>query len=113
LRSLFAGGKTPAPEAGLTSPAVGALPRAVTDNLNFGNPERPETMGQLVHCIRGIAEACEALDFPVVSGNVSLYNESSGRAILPTPTIGAVGLIEDFTKTANLAFKAAEQSILL
>src|SRR5262249_42935755 len=109
----FEGGKQAVAEAWRNLTAVGALPRAVTDNLNFGNPERPEIMGQLVHCIRGIAEACEALDFPVVSGNVSLYNETSGRAILPTPTIGAVGLIEDFTKTANLAFKAAEQSILL
>ena len=65
--------------------AVGARPLAVTDNLNFGNPERPEIMGQLVGCIDGIAEACRALDFPVVSGNVSLYNETNGRAILPTP----------------------------
>src|SRR5437762_9964657 len=86
--------------------AVGARPLAVTDNLNFGNPERPEIMGQLVGCIRGIAAACKALDFPVVSGNVSLYNETNGRAILPTPTIGGVGLIEDFTKSASLAFKA-------
>jgi phosphoribosylformylglycinamidine synthase len=109
----FEGGKQAVAEAWRNLTAVGALPRAVTDNLNFGNPERPGIMGQLVHCVRGIAEACEALDFPVVSGNVSLYNETSGRAILPTPTVGAVGLIEDFTKTANIAFKAAEQGILL
>jgi phosphoribosylformylglycinamidine synthase subunit PurL len=85
----------------------------VTDNLNFGNPERPEIMGHLVGCIHGIAEACQALDFPVVSGNVSLYNETSGRAILPTPTIGGVGLIDDFAKTATLGFKAANEIILL
>ena len=70
-------------------------------------------MGQLVGCIRGIGEACRALDFPVVSGNVSLYNETNGRAILPTPSIGGVGLIDDFTKSATLAFKAAGEAILL
>ena len=70
-------------------------------------------MGQFVGCIRGIAEACKALDFPVVSGNVSLYNETNGRAILPTPSIGGVGLIDDFTKSATLAFKRAGEAILL
>src|SRR5437762_10924108 len=83
--------------------AVGARPLALTDNLNFGSPERPEIMGQLVGCIRGIAEACGALEFPVVSGNVSLYNETSGRAILPTPTIGGVGLVGDFTRSMTVA----------
>ncbi|MSU89027.1 phosphoribosylformylglycinamidine synthase subunit PurL [Rhodobacteraceae bacterium 2CG4] len=73
--------------------ATGARPLAVTDNLNFGNPEKPEIMGQFVGCIKGIGAACEALDMPVVSGNVSLYNETDGSAILPTPTIGAVGLL--------------------
>jgi phosphoribosylformylglycinamidine synthase len=73
--------------------AKGARPLAATDNLNFGNPEKPEIMGQFVGAIRGIGEACRALDFPIVSGNVSLYNETDGRAILPTPTIGGVGLI--------------------
>jgi phosphoribosylformylglycinamidine synthase subunit PurL len=107
------GGKQAVAEAWRNLTAVGARPLAVTDNLNFGNPERPEIMGQLVGCIRGIVEACTALEFPVVSGNVSLYNETSGRAILPTPTIGAVGLLEDFTKSATLAFKAAEEAILL
>ena len=86
---------------------------ALTDNLNFGNPERPEIMGQLVGCIHGIAEACKALEFPVVSGNVSLYNETNGRAILPTPTIGGVGLLDDFTKSASIAFKAADELIVL
>jgi len=93
--------------------AVGATPLAVTDNLNFGNPERPEIMGQFVGCVRGISEACRALDFPVVSGNVSLYNETNGRAILPTPTIGGVGLLTDFTASATLAFKAPGEAILL
>ena len=89
------------------------MPRAITDNLNFGNPEKPEIMGQLIGCIEGIGEACRVLDFPVVSGNVSLYNESSGRAIAPTPAIGGVGLVEDVTKTATLPFKRPGEKILL
>ena len=109
----FEGGKQAVAEAWRNLTAVGAKPLAITDNLNFGNPERPEIMGQLVGCIRGIAEAASALEFPVVSGNVSLYNETSGRAILPTPTIGGVGLIDDFTQSASLAFKAAGETILL
>jgi phosphoribosylformylglycinamidine synthase subunit PurL len=107
------GGKQAVAEAWRNLTAVGARPLAATDNLNLGNPERPETMGQLVGCIRGIGEACRALDFPIVSGNVSLYNETNGRAILPTPSIGGVGLIDDFKKSATLAFKAAGQAILL
>src|SRR4051812_26164426 len=86
---------------------------AITDNLNFGNPERPEIMGQFVGCLKGIAEACIALDFPIVSGNVSLYNETNGRGILPTPSIGGVGLLDDFSKSATLAFKAEGEVILL
>jgi phosphoribosylformylglycinamidine synthase len=109
----FEGGKQAVAEAWRNLCAVGARPLAVTDNLNFGNPERPDIMGQFVGCVRGIAQACEALDFPVVSGNVSLYNETSGRAILPTPTIGGVGVLEDFTKSASLAFKGAGEAILL
>ncbi len=109
----FEGGKQAVAEAWRNITAVGGRPLAVTDNLNFGNPERPEIMGQLVGCIRGIGEACRALDFPVVSGNVSLYNETNGRAILPTPTIGGVGLLDDFTKSATLAFKAEDDAILL
>ena len=108
----FEGGKQAVAEAWRNLTAVGARPLAVTDNLNFGNPERPEIMGQLVGAIRGIAEACKALDFPVVSGNVSLYNETNGRAILPTPTIGGVGLIDDFTKSgdARLQGRATRRS---
>ncbi|HVX91930.1 MAG TPA: phosphoribosylformylglycinamidine synthase subunit PurL [Xanthobacteraceae bacterium] len=109
----FEGGKQAVAEAWRNLTAVGARPLALTDNLNFGSPERPEIMGQFVGCIRGIGEACRALDFPVVSGNVSLYNETHGRAILPTPTIGGVGLIEDLSKTATIAFKAEGDVILL
>ena len=109
----FEGGKQAVAEAYRNLSAVGARPLALTDNLNFGNPERPEIMGQLAGCVRGIAAACKALDFPVVSGNVSLYNETNGRAILPTPTIGGVGLLADFTKSASLAFKAEGDAILL
>ncbi len=109
----YDGGKQAVAEAYRNLTAVGALPLAVTDNLNFGNPERPEIMGQLIGCIRGIGEACRALDFPVVSGNVSLYNETNGRAILPTPTIGGVGLLDTFTKSMTLAFKAEGESIIV
>ena len=107
------GGRQAVAEAWRNLTAVGAKPLAVTDNLNFGNPERPEVMGQLVGCIRGIGEACRALDFPVVSGNVSLYNETNGRGILPTPTIGGVGLLADATRHATIRFKRDGDAILL
>ncbi|WP_306755112.1 phosphoribosylformylglycinamidine synthase subunit PurL [Paracoccus actinidiae] len=93
----YQGGKQAVAEAYRNLCAVGALPLATTDNLNFGNPEKPEIMGQLVGAIKGIGEACAALDFPIVSGNVSLYNETDGKGILPTPTIGGVGLIDDLS----------------
>src|SRR5712671_572228 len=109
----FEGGKQAVAEAWRNITAVGGRPLAITDNLNFGNPERPEIMGQFVGCLKGIAEACRALDFPVVSGNVSLYNETNGRGILPTPSIGGVGLLDDFTKSATLSFKAGGEAILL
>ncbi|MEM7767154.1 MAG: phosphoribosylformylglycinamidine synthase subunit PurL, partial [Pseudomonadota bacterium] len=102
----FEGGKQAVAEAYRNLSAVGATPIAITDNLNFGNPERPEIMGQIVRAIDGMAEACAALDFPVVSGNVSLYNETDGVAIPPTPVVGAVGLIEDVSRLATL--KGAE-----
>ena len=89
------GGKQAVAEAYRNLTAVGAKPLATTDNMNFGNPEKPEIMGQFVGAIQGIGEACKALDMPIVSGNVSLYNETDGAAILPTPTIGAVGLLAD------------------
>ncbi|WP_194095171.1 phosphoribosylformylglycinamidine synthase subunit PurL [Marivivens aquimaris] len=89
------GGKQAVAEAYRNLSAVGAKPLATTDNLNFGNPEKPEIMGQFVGALKGIGEACIALDTPIVSGNVSLYNETDGQGILPTPTICAVGLIEN------------------
>ena len=93
--------------------AVGALPLALTDNLNFGNPERPEIMGQIVGAIEGMREACLALDYPVVSGNVSLYNETSGSAILPTPVIGGVGVIAELSRAVDLALKCDGDSLIL
>ena len=93
--------------------AVGATPLAITDNMNFGNPERPEIMGQFVGCIEGMRAACDALAYPVVSGNVSLYNETNGAAILPTPAIGGVGVIEDAGKTASIAFTEEGADIIL
>src|ERR1700678_4715385 len=107
------GGKQAVAEAWRNLVAVGARPLALTDNLNFGNPERAQTMGELVGCIEGIGEAARALDFPVVSGNVSLYNETMGSGIPPTPAIGGVGLVEDVAKTASLAFKAPGEDIWL
>jgi phosphoribosylformylglycinamidine synthase subunit PurL len=107
------GGKQAVAEAWRNLIAVGARPLALTDNLNFGNPEKPHAMGQFVGCLKGIGEAARALDFPIVSGNVSLYNETMGSGILPTPAIGGVGLVEDVTKTATIAFKAAGEAILL
>jgi phosphoribosylformylglycinamidine synthase subunit PurL len=109
----FEGGKQAVAEAWRNLTAVGSLPIALTDNLNFGNPEKPEIMGQFVGCIRGIGEAAKALDFPIVSGNVSLYNETNGRAILPTPSIGGVGLFKDVTKSVGIGFKDEGDAIIL
>ncbi len=93
--------------------ATGARPLAVTDCLNFGSPEKPEVMEQFALAVEGIAEACLALSTPVVSGNVSFYNETEGQSILPTPTIGMVGLIEDVTKHVSIAFRSDGDSIAL
>ncbi len=109
----FEGGKQAVAECWRNLTAVGAEPLAATDNLNFGNPERPEIMGQFVEAVRGIGEACRALDFPIVSGNVSLYNETNGRGILPTPTIAGVGLLADWSRTARIGFAAEDEPILL
>jgi phosphoribosylformylglycinamidine synthase II len=109
----FEGAKQAVAEAWRNLTAVGAVPLAVTDNLNFGNPERPETMGEIVRSIDGIAEACRALSFPVVSGNCSLYNETNGEPILPTPAIGGVGLIDDAGRMATIAFKRPGDVIIL
>ena len=110
------GGKQAIAEAYRNLCAVGAKPLAVTNCLNFGSPQRPEIMAQIVGCLRGMSEVCLALDMPIVSGNVSLYNESKatggGSAILPTPAIGAVGLIEDYERTVGIGFKS-EGDILL
>ena len=107
------GGKQAVAETWRNITAVGGRPLAITDNMNFGNPERPEIMGQFVGAVEGIREACLALDYPVVSGNVSLYNETNGKGILPTPAIGGVGVLDDVTKMATLAFKLPGEAILL
>ncbi|HET6182953.1 MAG TPA: phosphoribosylformylglycinamidine synthase subunit PurL [Acetobacteraceae bacterium] len=99
------GGKQAVAEAWRNLCAVGARPLALTDNLNFGNPEKPEVMGQFAASIRGMAAACEALSFPVVSGNVSLYNETNGRPILPTPAIGGLGVLEDASRSVGIALR--------
>ncbi|MGQ3674319.1 phosphoribosylformylglycinamidine synthase subunit PurL [Xanthobacter sp. TB0139] len=109
----FEGGKQAVAEAWRNLTAVGAEPLAVTDNLNFGNPEKPEIMGQFVACIKGIGAACEALAFPIVSGNVSLYNETNGQGILPTPAIGGVGLIDNLHQSMTVNFKAEGEDIFL
>lgn len=109
----YEGGKQAVAECWRNLTATGAEPLAATDNLNFGNPERPEIMGQLVKAIGGIGEACRALAFPIVSGNVSLYNETNGQGILPTPTIGGVGLIRDWSKTTRIGFAAEGEAIVL
>ena len=109
----YEGGKQAVAEAWRNLTAVGAEPIAITDNLNFGNPERPEIMGQIVRAIEGMAEACRALDFPVVSGNVSLYNETNGSAIPPTPTVGAVGLIADYARCADYSSMKSGDALVL
>jgi phosphoribosylformylglycinamidine synthase len=107
------GAKQAVAEAWRNLTAVGAKPLAVTDNLNYGNPQKPEIMGQIVAGIDGIGQACRALDFPIVSGNCSLYNETNGEGILPTPCIGAVGLIHDVTRMATIALKREGDALLL
>src|SRR5438270_273337 len=113
----YEGGKQAVAEAYRNLCAVGAKPLAITNCLNFGNPQRPEIMAQFVGCLEGMAEACRALDFPIVSGNVSLYNESKatggGSAILPTPAIGGVGLLDDWEKCATISFKGQGDPIWL
>ncbi len=109
----YEGGKQAVAEAWRNLISVGAEPIAITDNLNFGNPERPEIMGQIVRAIDGMAEACAVLTFPVVSGNVSLYNETNGVAIPPTPTVGAVGLLQDYDRRASYGGLKAGQVLVL
>ncbi len=107
------GGKQAVAETWRNITAVGATPLAITDCLNFGNPERPEIMGQFVGCIEGMREACEILDYPVVSGNVSLYNETNGTGIHPTPAIGGVGLFKDSRKMVTLAPQTEGEILIL
>jgi phosphoribosylformylglycinamidine (FGAM) synthase-like enzyme len=101
----FEGAKQAVAETYRNISAVGGTPLAITNCLNFGNPQKPEIMGQIVRAVQGITEACKALDYPVVSGNVSLYNETDGKAIQPTPAIGGVGLLKDLTKRCDVKFK--------
>jgi phosphoribosylformylglycinamidine synthase II len=107
------GGRQIVAEAWRNLTAVGATPLALTNNLNFGNPQRESIMGQFVGCVTGLGEAARALAFPVVSGNVSLYNETNGTGILPTPVIGGLGVIDDLDRTVGLAFTAEGQAIVL
>jgi len=109
----YEGGKQCVAETWRNLCAVGAEPLAITDCLNFGNPEKPEVMGQIVGSIKGMAEACTALDYPVVSGNVSLYNDTHGHSVQPTPAIGGLGLIRDLTTRGSSAFTAVGHHILL
>ncbi len=106
------GGKQAVAESYRNLIAVGAKPLAITNCLNFGNPQKPEIMGQIVGSLKGMAEACEALKYPVVSGNASLYNETNGKGIKPTPAIGGVGVIEDISKAVTMAFKREGETIL-
>ncbi|HTT99031.1 MAG TPA: phosphoribosylformylglycinamidine synthase subunit PurL [Rhizomicrobium sp.] len=109
----FEGAKQAVAEAYRNISAVGALPLAVTDNLNFGNPQKPDIMGQIVGAVDGIGEACRALDFPVIGGNCSLYNETNGEGILPTPAIGGVGLMADVSRMATVALKRDGDALML
>ena len=108
-----AGGMQAVAEAWRNLSAVGARPLAITDNMNFANPEKPEIMGQFAASIRGMAAACRTLDFPVVSGNVSLYNETDGRGILPTPAIGGLGVLEDAGRCVGLALRPGLDLLLV
>ena len=130
LKNPIEGGKQAVAESYRNISAVGAKPLAITNCLNFANPENPEIMGQIVGCLKGMGEACEILEYPVVSGNASLYNETSIKphnhdgknrkkkadnivsAIKPTPTIGGVGLLKDYSKMLTIAFKAEEETII-
>ncbi|MCC6913642.1 MAG: phosphoribosylformylglycinamidine synthase subunit PurL [Rhodospirillaceae bacterium] len=113
LADPLEGGRQAVAETWRNVTAVGGRPLAITDNLNFGNPQKPEIMGQIVEAIKGIGEACKELAYPVISGNVSLYNETDGNPILPTPAIGGVGLIDDLDTMMTVPFKAEKEIILL
>jgi phosphoribosylformylglycinamidine (FGAM) synthase-like enzyme len=107
------GGKQAVAESWRNLISVGAEPLAITDCLNFGNPQKPEVMGQIVGAIQGMSEACKVLGYPVVSGNVSLYNDTHGRSVQPTPTVGGVGLLKDSSQRMTSAFTDVGQAILV
>lgn len=107
------GGKQAVAETWRNLTAVGATPLAITNCLNFGNPQKPEIMGQIVGCLQGMGEACRALDYPIISGNVSLYNETNGVAIQPTPAIGGVGILKDLSKRVGNTFVAVGEDIIV
>ena len=113
LAHPFTGGMQAVCETYRNLSAVGAEPRAITNCLNFGNPEKKEIMGQFVDVIKGIKEACTELDYPVISGNVSLYNETNGVGIKPTPTIGGVGLIQDVNNTMTYGLKSSDNLLIV
>jgi phosphoribosylformylglycinamidine synthase len=113
LTDPIEGGKQAVVETYRNIIASGAKPLAITNCLNFGNPEKPEIMGQIVGCLDGMAQACIALDYPIVSGNVSLYNETMGTGILPTPAIGGVGLMQNVANHKTIAFKAEGETIIV
>ena len=107
------GGKQAVAETWRNITAVGATPLAITNCLNFGNPQKPEIMGQIVGCLQGMGEACRALDYPIISGNVSLYNETNGTAIQPTPAIGGVGILKDLNKRIGNSFTGTGEDIIV
>jgi phosphoribosylformylglycinamidine synthase len=109
----FEGAKQAVAEAYRNITAVGATPKAITNCLNFGSPEDEDVMGQLIASIEGLREACLALDLPIISGNVSLYNQTGHHPIFPTPTVGCIGLLQDITKRVTSAFKKPGDAVLL
>lgn len=109
----YEGGKQAVAESWRNITATGATPLAVTNNLNFGNPEKPDIMGQFVHALKGMGDACRVLDYPIISGNVSLYNETNGKAIFPTPVIGGVGVLKDLSDHVTIEPDHAEQVLIL
>jgi phosphoribosylformylglycinamidine synthase subunit PurL len=108
-----AGARLAVAESSRNVACAGALPIGGTNNLNFGNPEKPDVMWQFAEAVAGIGEACRALEIPITGGNVSLYNETDGKAILPTPVLGVVGLIEDAGKVVTRTFKRAGSDVVL
>ena len=113
LQNPYKGGALAVAEAYRNIIATGAKPLAVTNNLNFGNPEKPEVMGQLAYAVQGMSAICKKLHFPVISGNVSLYNETDGGSIKPTPVIGGVGLLDNFEKACTIRYQQGNDLLLI